>query len=269
MIVNQPAIRVALRFAACAVVLLFVAYLYTAVIRVNPTTVALTFLIFVLVVSALWGLVYALFTAVVATAAFNYYFLPPTGTFSIAGTQNWVALLAFLTAAVIASQLSDRARKQTEEAVARRRELERLYSFSQQLLTADNILQLLNAMPQHVIESFGVSAAALYVADKGSVYRSGIETPGLDAEQLKSIIARGEPMVDSEGGLSFAPLKMGVRTVGALGVAGSLSRQTLAAMGSLIAIAVERANAVEALTRSEGHARRREATFRDPRLCHS
>ncbi len=45
---------------------------------------------------------------------------------------------------------------------------------------------------------------------------------------------------------------MGVRTVGAIGVAGNLSRQTLAAMGSLIAIAVERANAVETLARSEG-----------------
>ena len=248
---NQSVSRVLLRFAACAGVLFIVVYLYTAVIRVNPTTVALTFLISVLIVSALWGLRYSLFTAFVATLAFNYYFLPPIGTFTIAGTQNWIALLAFLTTAVIASQLSDRARKQTDEAVGRRRELERLYSFSQQLLTADNVLQLLNAVPNHVIESFGVSAAAVYVPEKGNIYRSGLEVPDLDVEQLKSIIARGEPMVDRERNLSFTPLKMGVRTVGAIGVAGSLSRQTLDAVGSLIAIAVERANAVEKLTRSE------------------
>jgi len=85
-------------------VLFIVVYLYTAVIRVNPTTVALTFLVFVLIVSALWGLRYALFTAFVATAAFNFYFLPPIHTFTISGTQNWIALLAFLTTAVIASQ---------------------------------------------------------------------------------------------------------------------------------------------------------------------
>ena len=152
---------------------------------------------------------------------------------------------------MIASELSDRARKQTDEAVGRRRELERLYSFSQQLLTADNVLQLLNAVPQHVVESFGVSAAAVYVPDKGNIYRSGIEVPDLDVDQLKSIIARGEPMMDRARNLSFTPLKMGVRTVGAIGVAGNLSRQTLDAMGSLIAIAVERANAVETLARSE------------------
>lgn len=248
---NQSVIRELFRFAACAAVLFIVVYLYTAVLRVNPTTVALTFLISVLIVSALWGLRYSLFTAFVATLAFNYYFLPPIGTFTIAGTQNWIALLAFLTTAVIASQLSDRARKQAEEAVGRRHELEQLYGFSQQLLTADNVLQLLNAVPHHVIESFGVSAAAVYVPEKGNIYRSGIEVPDLDVEQLKSIIARGEPMVDRERNLSFTPLKMGVRTVGAIGVAGNLSRQTLDAVGSLIAIAVERANAVEKLTRSE------------------
>ena len=251
MIVKQSVLRVLSRFAACAVVLFVVVHLYTAIIHVNPTTVALTFLVFVLIVSALWGLRYALFTAFVATAAFNYYFLPPIGTFTIAGTQNWIALLAFLTTAVIASQLSDRARKQTEEAISRRRELERLYSFSQQLLTSDNVLQLLNAIPHHVIESFDVSAAAVYLLEKGDIYRAGIEAPALDADQLKSIIARGEPMKDDERNLSFTPLKMGVRIVGAIGVAGDLSRQTLDAMGSLIAIAVERANAVETLTRSE------------------
>jgi two-component system sensor histidine kinase KdpD len=249
--VKQSAIRVVIRFAVCAAALFVVVRLYTTVIHVNPTTVALTFLVSVLIVSAVWGLRYALFTAFVAAAAFNYYFLPPTGTFTVADTQNWVALFALLTTAVIASQLSDRARKQAEEAVGRRRELERLYGFSQQLLAADNVLQLLNALPHHVVESFGVSAAALYVPDKSNIYRSGIEVPELDVDQLKSIIARGEPMVDDARNLSYTPLKMGVRTVGAIGVAGNLSRQTLAAMGSLVAIAVERANAVETLARSE------------------
>jgi len=240
------------RFATCAAALLLVVGVYTRIVHVNPTTVALTFLVLVLVVSAAWGLRYALFTAIVAAGAFNYYFLPPTGTFIISDTQNWIALFALLTTAVIASELSDRARKQTEEAVGRRHELERLYGFSQQLLTADNVLQLLNAVPSHVVESFGVSSAALYVPDRGNIYRSGIDTPGLDGDQLKSIIARGEAVVDSARDLSFTPLKMGVRTVGAIGVAGNLTRQTLAAIGSLIAIAVERANAVETLARSEG-----------------
>jgi len=243
--------RMLIRFTVCAVILFAIVRLYTSIIHINPTTVALTFLVFVLIVSAVWGLRYALFTAFIAAAAFNYYFLPPTGTFTIADPQNWIALLAFLSTAVIASELSNRARKQTEEAVSRRRELERLYSFSQQLLTADNVLQLLNNIPHHVIESFDVSSCAIFLPEKGDIYRAGIDVPALNTEQLKSIMARGEPMIDRTRNLSFAALKMGVRTVGALGVAGTLSRQTLDAMGSLIAIAVERANAVETLSRSE------------------
>ena len=50
----------------------------------------------------------------------------------------------------------------------------------------------------------------------------------------------------------FMPLKMGVRVVGSLGVSGALlSRETLDAMSSLIAIAIERAGAVEKLGRAE------------------
>ena len=251
MIVSKTAVRIFFRLLLCVAIVFAVVYIYRHLVHVNPTTVALTFLLSVLVVSTTWGLWYSLVQAVLATAAFNYFFLPPTGTFTIADTQNWVALFAFLATALIASELSDRARKQTDEAVGRRRELERLYNFSQQLLTAENILQLLNAIPQHVIDSFGVSAAAVYIPEKGDIYRSGIDTRDFDAVQLKSIIVRGEPVVDHERNLSFTPLKMGVKTVGAIGIIGDISRQTLDAMGSLIAIAVERASAVETLGRSE------------------
>jgi two-component system, OmpR family, sensor histidine kinase KdpD len=250
-IVTASIAKTALRFAACVALVFGVVYLYTRLLHANPTTVALTFLLSVLVISATWGLRSSLFQAVLAAGAFNYYFLPPVGTFTIADTQNWVALFAFLTTAVIASELSERARKQTGEAVRRRQDLERLYQFSQQLLIADNILQLLNAIPQYVMDSFSVSAAAIYIPGKGDIYRAGKETRDLDADHLKSVIARGEAMVDVERNLSFTPLKMGVKTVGTIGITGSLSRQTLDAMGSLIAIAIERASAVETLSRSE------------------
>jgi two-component system, OmpR family, sensor histidine kinase KdpD len=249
--VKALVIKALFRTAVCVLIIFAVVYSFTHLIRVNPTTVALTFLMSVLVVSTAWGLYHALFLAVAATAAFNYYFLPPIGTFTIADRQNWVALFFFLLTAVIASELSDRAQKQTDEAVRRRRELERLYQFSQQLLIADNILQLLNALPHHVIDAFGVSAAAIYVPGKGDIYRAGVETSDLDDDRLKSVIARGEPVVDSAHNVSFTPLKMGVKIVGTIGVIGNLSPETFHAVGSLIGIAIERASAVESLSRTE------------------
>jgi two-component system, OmpR family, sensor histidine kinase KdpD len=242
--------RMLFRSAVCAAIVGAVVYVYR-VFHLNPTSVALTFLLSVLIISATWGLLYALLLAVTATALFNYYFLPPTGTFTIADTQNWIALLVFLVTAVIASQLSDRARKQKDEAVGRRAELERLYNFSQQLLAADNILLLLNSIPEYVVDSFGVSSAAVYIPEKSNVYRAGSTGGGLDTEHLQSVAARGEPVIDRERNISLTPLRMGVKTVGAVGVVGSVSSQTMNAVGSLIAIAVERANAVESLSRSE------------------
>ena len=82
---------------------------------VNPTTVALTFLLVVLGLASRWGLSVATATAVVATLAFNYYFLPPIRTFTIADPQNWIALFAFLVTAIVASRLSERARREARE----------------------------------------------------------------------------------------------------------------------------------------------------------
>ena len=63
---------------------------------------------------------------------------------------------------------------------------------------------------------------------------------------------RGEPKIDPEARVAVVPLRLGVRVVGSLGVSGGpLSRETLEAMSSLIAIAVERAGAIEKLSKAE------------------
>ena len=48
---------------------------------------------------------------------FNFFFLPPVGTLTIADPQNWVALFAFLAVSLVASHLSTVARARTEEAI--------------------------------------------------------------------------------------------------------------------------------------------------------
>lgn len=240
------------RFLIAAAIVILLVPLYRLVVHVNPTTVALSFLLAILVVSATWGLRYAVFMAVLATAVFNFYFLPPVGTFTIADPQNWIALGAFLVTAIIASQLAERARRQAAEANRRRREVERLYSFSQKLLIADNVVELLNALPAYVVESFAVDEAAIFVTGRDNVYRSRPDIRALQVEQLKAVTARGDPVVDPEHRLWLMPLRLGVRTVGAIGIAGGLlSRETREAISSLAAIAIERASAVEKLSQAE------------------
>ncbi len=179
--------------------------------------------------------------------------MPPFFRFVVADPQNWIALFAFLVTAVVASQLSERARRGTEYADQRRREVERLYAFSQQLWLSENVFELLNIIPRHIVESFEVSGAALFLEGKQETYflddRSRTLFP---TDQLKSISDRGEPVLDRQQRVCYMPVRMGVRSVGALGLAGcDLSRESLEAIGSLVAIAIERANTVDKLTRSE------------------
>ena len=71
-------------------------------------------------------------------------------------------------------------------------------------------------------------------------------------DQLKAISSRGEPVLDREQRISYMPLRMGVRSVGAIALSGSdLSRETLEAIGSLIAISIERGHTVEKLSKAE------------------
>src|ERR1700751_393067 len=85
---------------------------YSRILHVNQTTVALSFLLAILAVSAVWGMVVSVFMSVSAMLLFNYFFLPPVGTFTIADPQNWFSLFAFLCTSIVGSQLSSRIRKE-------------------------------------------------------------------------------------------------------------------------------------------------------------
>jgi two-component system sensor histidine kinase KdpD len=241
-----------LRAVACAAIVPAIVLFYRHGPHANPTTVALTFLLAVLIVSANWGFWYAASLALLSTLAFNFFFLPPVGTLTITDPQNWVALFAFLVTAVIAGQLSERARRETVRANQRRKEIERLYAFSQRLLIVESVPELLNSLPRYIVESFGGKGAAIFLAGRTDVYRSDPETHEIQTERLQSVAARGEPVMIPEDQLAFVPMRLGVKSIGSIGVSGvEVSHETLDAMASLVAIAIERTRAVENVGKAE------------------
>ena len=96
-------------------------------IHVNPTTVALSFLLVVLFVATAWGSKPAVVASLLGVICLNYFFLPPVGTFTIRNPDNWVAFFAFLITALTAGHLSARAKRRAEEAESAKHEIERLY----------------------------------------------------------------------------------------------------------------------------------------------
>ena len=243
------------RIIAGLLVIALIVLVFRKFVHLNPATVGFTLLLAILIISAAWGLRYAIILSIVATLAYNFFFLPPLGAFTISDPQNWIALGAFLFTAVIASQLAERARREALSAVRRRYELERLYSFSQQMLSADNVLELINSIPRNVVDTFGGLAAGMFLPERKKVYYSDIKASNsITEESLKRVADRGEPSVDPDRESVVVPLRVGLRSVGSIGIANiEIGRETLDAVASLIAIAIERAGAVEQLAHTEAN----------------
>ncbi len=221
-------------------------------VHVNPTTVALTLLLFILLLAAEWGLRYAIVISIAATACYNFFFLPPVGTFTISDPQNWLALFAFLFTAIVASRLSQRARDEANEALLRRQELEVLFQLSRELLQTESVAALVLAMPSAVASVTGARSGLLYLLEGDRVYRAGagevseVEIPHL--RQLSTTLSAVEIGTDE----IRVPLRTGVRPRGILVLHGAtLSAKTSEAISGLISMSMDRAQALENVARSD------------------
>ena len=104
-------------FVAAALAVGALTTLLTQAFRIaDPTIVALSFLLIVLVVAAVSSWRVAVATSLMAFLSFNFFFLPPTGTFAIADAQHWIALLTLLFVSLVGSYLSSEIRHRAEEA---------------------------------------------------------------------------------------------------------------------------------------------------------
>ena len=88
----------------------------------------------VLPVAIAWGLMWSLPVAVASMLAFNWFFLPPVHTFTLADSTNWFALLAYSATAVVVSELAARNRRRAADAEQRERESSLLAQIATHLL---------------------------------------------------------------------------------------------------------------------------------------
>jgi two-component system, OmpR family, sensor histidine kinase KdpD len=247
---TDPRIHRALRLIAAPALVVLVIVFYFRVATVNNTTVALTLLLVIFGISTWWGLLEATIASLVAVLGFNYYFLPPVGTFEVQDPQNWVALTAFLVTAVMASQLSARAKRRTLEAVERRREVEGLYALSQSLLLSGSARTASQDLVSRVVRILGVTTAAFHARLSNETFRWGPDDPLISDEQLQA--DRDEALIDPSRGLAIVPVRLGGLALGNLGLTGPLpSEAVLNAVAYLVAIGIERARTLEEASRAE------------------
>jgi two-component system sensor histidine kinase KdpD len=217
--------------------------------------VALTLLLLILLLAAEWGLRYAVLISLLATALYNFYFLPPAGTFTIADPQNWLALFAFLMTAIIASRLSDKARDEAAQARGRQRELEVLFRLSNELMQADSVASLLTSVPSAVASVTGAKMGALYLIEGDRLYQAGAEDgDGISDVEFPHLRHLSESLSSSRADTEELqiPIRSGVRARGLFLLRGvTLSLATADAIGGLISVAIDGAQALENVARDE------------------
>jgi two-component system, OmpR family, sensor histidine kinase KdpD len=230
----------------------------------NPTTIALAYLLVILFVASLGDLIVAVATSVVATLCFNYFFLPPVGTFTIADPHNWVALVSFLVVSTVASRLSASAQARAQEALDRRNELTRLFDLTRDILLTTEREGALSAIARHVARRFELDSVAIAVPgpEGWRVHQGGAGTAALNTADLDRAFAAsagvmefdartraygGHTEVASESGpLTLAPIRIGSRTIGLLATGGrTLEPGTRDAVAGIVAIALERSQFIE------------------------
>jgi len=123
------------------------------------SNVALVLLVAVLASAVTFGLWPSLFACLICALAYNFFFLPPLYTFTIAEPENIITLLVFVLVAGIASNLTARVRTQAIVARQRAATTEDLYRFSRKLTgiaTLDDLLwatayQVAHMLRLHVV----------------------------------------------------------------------------------------------------------------------
>src|SRR3954470_2520018 len=229
----------------------------------NGTTVALGYLLVTLFVASLGSLVVAVSTSVAATLCFNFFFLPPVGTFSVADPHNWIALISFLIVSVVASRLSATAQARTREALERRNELTRLFDVTRDILLTTERDGAFAAIARHVARRFELETVAICVPGQqgwtthhggtaatiadADLDRAFASAAGVMADDPRTRAGNGQREIPSSAGPAIVvPVRIGSRAVGLLATAGRvLEAGTRDAIAGIVAIALERTQFLE------------------------
>jgi two-component system, OmpR family, sensor histidine kinase KdpD len=221
-----------------------VTYVGYRLIPVNATTVGFAYLLLILIVASTWGFLEAALASVLATLMFNFFFLPPIGTFTIADPQNWIALFSFLATSLIASRLSTTAKTRALEAIERRRDLERLYAFSRAMLLIDKGAPFAKQLIEKLVEIFSLEAAMLPERLTGEFYCIGVAAPEGFEDDLRLAALSDGPPTKGCAPYVIVGVRSGSEPVASMALHGAtMPDSVLQGVANLVAIGLERARA--------------------------
>jgi two-component system, OmpR family, sensor histidine kinase KdpD len=226
------------------------------------SSVPLLILVAVLLCSLRYGYAAAVLSSVLTVLGYNFLFLPPLYTFTIANAENIYTFFVFLAVALITSNLTARIRAQAEAARVREARTASLYDFSRTVTGAASQDDILWAVVHHVAALARAQSLVLMpdkISGQGGRLAIRAAYPPEDEIDDKAKAAadwawekgeqagRGTSTLPSSDWL-FLPLRTSERKLGALGIRfpddrpilGPDERRLLDALAGQAALAIER-----------------------------
>ena len=229
---------------------------------VDLDNISLVFLAAVLASAVRYGAGPSVFAALLSVLCYNFFFLPPLYTFTIADPANVVALFFFMIVALLTSSLTARTRTQAVIARKEARTTGELYGFSKKLAGIAKLDDLLWATAHQIASMLKVEVVILTAEGDSIAVRAGFPPEDeLDDADLAAArwswdhnqpAGRGSDTLPG-GKRLFLPLRTGRGVVAVLGInrkaPGPLftpdERRLLDALGDQAAVAIERTQLAE------------------------
>jgi two-component system, OmpR family, sensor histidine kinase KdpD len=190
-------------------------------------SVNLIFLTAIVGVAARFGLWPSLFASIASSLCYNFFFMPPIYTFTVADPNNLANLLFFTILAIVVSNLAAQARRQADAAMSRARTAEALYAFSRKLAGEGTLDDVLWATAYQIASMINVNVVILLPEKHSIVVKAGYppeET--LDESELEAAkwawehnrsAGRGSDTLPEVRRL-FLPMRTGRGAVGVIGI---------------------------------------------------
>jgi two-component system sensor histidine kinase KdpD len=190
--------------------------------------IALLYLIPVMFAAASFGLRAGLFSGLLCSLAYNFFFLPPTGTLTVSNPENVISILVLLGVAVVTSQFAARVRAQADLAQSSARQNAALAGFSRQLTASATRETLMQAICAEVSRLLSVRTVLLLPSPDGPQLQAAFP-PEDRLEQIEKAAAqwamdneqpagRGSSTLTASDWL-FHPLRTTRGVLGVLGLA--------------------------------------------------
>ena len=201
-----------------------------------------------------WGFAEAVIASLVAVGCLDYFFTQPLLHLYVENPQDRIALACFEATFLVTSQLADRLRRYALRADERRRQLERLYTMSREILYLDRGSLIGAKLVNLIEETFGLAGVSLW--DEREAHLESRGSRCIPEEEVRAVCSQESHLNDPNKDTFLRALLIGTRAVGSIGLVGAsgafaLDSPTVDAIASLSAVALERSHSFLAESSAE------------------